>query len=96
MSTSYINPGLPAMIRGLWKSDPSEASVRTALDLAGDLIQELIDLKPRAEAAEATLERVRALEPTWHKGMYGCPQDMFSRDSIRAALAPVTEEGDKG
>lgn len=33
------------MIRNLWKSDPSEASVRTALKLAGDLIQELIDLK---------------------------------------------------
>ncbi len=54
----------------------------------------VLDLLDRLERAEAALERVRALEPTWHKGMYGCPQDMFSRDSIRAALAPVTEEGD--
>lgn len=47
MSTpsKYINPSLPGMIRNLWKSDPSEASVRTALGLAGDLIQELIDLR---------------------------------------------------
>lgn len=43
--SSYISPSLPAMIRNLWKSDPSENSVRTALKLAGDLIQELIDLK---------------------------------------------------
>ena len=28
-----------------WKGDPSEQSVRTALALAGDLIQELIDLR---------------------------------------------------
>lgn len=45
MSTIYINPALPGMISNLWKSDPSENSVRTALKLAGDLIQELIDLK---------------------------------------------------
>lgn len=43
--SKYINPSLPGMIRNLWKSDPSEASVRTALGLAGDLIQELIDLR---------------------------------------------------
>lgn len=43
--SSYINPNLPGMIRNLWKSDPSENSVRTALKLAGDLIQELIDLQ---------------------------------------------------
>lgn len=44
-TSSYISPSLPGMIRNLWKSDPSENSVRTALKLAGDLIQELIDLK---------------------------------------------------
>ena len=43
--STYISPSLPGMIRNLWKSDPSENSVRTALKLAGDLIQELIDLK---------------------------------------------------
>ena len=43
--TTYISPSLPGMIRNLWKSDPSERSVRTALNLAGDLIQELIDLR---------------------------------------------------
>lgn len=43
--SSYISPSLPGMIRNLWRSDPSENSVRTALKLAGDLIQELIDLR---------------------------------------------------
>ena len=53
--TTYISPSLPGMIRSLWKSDLSERSVRTALILAGDLIQELIDLRDQpAEHHEAT------------------------------------------
>ncbi len=48
--TTYISPSLPGMIRNLWKSDPSERSVRTALNLAGDLIQELIDLRDQPAA----------------------------------------------
>ena len=44
-TSKHISPRLPSMIRNLWKSDPSENSVRTALKLAGDLIQELIDLR---------------------------------------------------
>ena len=47
---TYISPSLPGMIRNLWKSDPSERSVRTALNLAGDLIQELIDLRDQPAA----------------------------------------------
>lgn len=52
--TTYISPSLPGMIRNLWNSDLSERSVRTALNLAGDLIQELIDLRdqPTAEHQE--------------------------------------------
>ena len=69
--SSYISPSLPAMIRNLWKSDPSENSVRTALKLAGDLIQELIDLRAApvpssgvdeaelAEVIEAEIEKLR-------------------------------------
>ena len=93
MSASYINPKLPSMIRNLHKSDPSERSVQVALGLAADLIEELIDLKPRAEAAEATLERVRAV--LVRAGTYG-PDEFgaFKRDLALAALAPVTEEGD--
>ena len=67
--TTYISPSLPGMIRNLWKSDPSERSVRTALNLAGDLIQELIDLRdqPAAEhvegkQADPTDAEVRAAE----------------------------------
>jgi hypothetical protein len=32
------------------------------------------------------LARVRALEPTWHRGMYGTPDDMFARIQITRAL----------
>lgn len=39
-----------------------------------------------AAALEAQLARVEALTPTWHRGMYGCPDDMFSAISIRRAL----------
>ena len=51
---TYISPSLPGMIRNLWKSDPSERSVRTALNLAGDLIQELIDLRDQPAAIHHT------------------------------------------
>lgn len=54
--SSYINPSLPSMIRNLWKSDPSENSVRTALKLAGDLIQELIDLKAAPVLPSSTVD----------------------------------------
>ena len=43
--STFINPQFPGMIRNLWRDDPSERSVRIALALAGDLIQELIDLR---------------------------------------------------
>ena len=47
--STFISPRFPDQIRNLWKSDPSEQSVRTALALAGDLIQELIDLRESME-----------------------------------------------
>lgn len=50
MSASYINPALPSMIRGLYRADLREKSIQNMLDLAADLVQELIDL--RAEQAE--------------------------------------------
>ena len=43
--STFISPRFPDQIRNLWRDDPSERSVRTALALAGDLIQELIDLR---------------------------------------------------
>lgn len=59
--STYINPSLPGMIRNLWKSDPSEASVRTALGLAGDLIQELIDLRAAPqELSDSESEALKA------------------------------------
>lgn len=47
---TYINPKLPSVIRGLHRADPREWSVRNVLNLAADLVQELIDL--RAEQGE--------------------------------------------
>ena len=47
--STFISPRFPDQIRNLWKGDPSEQSVRTALALAGDLIQELIDLRESME-----------------------------------------------
>lgn len=54
-----------------------------------------------ADHLRARLAAVEALEPTWHRGMYGCPDDMFSRRSLRAALTTpretdeMPEEGDQ-
>ena len=61
MSTKYINPKLPGMIRNLHKGDPSMNSVKTMLGLAADLVQELIDL--RAEQGETEWEYgIRAID----------------------------------
>ena len=54
--STFISPRFPDQIRNLWKGDPSEQSVRIALALAGDLIQELIDLR---ESMETTSESHR-------------------------------------
>lgn len=63
-TSSYISPSLPGMIRNLWKSDPSENSVRTALKLAGDLIQELIDLRAAPVQPSSTESPVEPFK-TW-------------------------------
>ena len=55
--STHISPALPGMIRDLWKSDPSERSVQTALALAGDLIQELIDLRAATPHLRAAWEQ---------------------------------------
>ena len=47
--STFISPRFADLIRNLWRDDPSERSVRIALALAGDLIQELIDLRESME-----------------------------------------------
>lgn len=54
MSAKYINPKLPGMIRDLHKGDPSMNSVKMMLALAGDLVQELIDLRAALAEQEET------------------------------------------
>ena len=61
-TSKYISPHLPSMIRNLWKSDPSENSVRTALKLAGDLIQELIDLRAAPVQSSSTVDEAALAE----------------------------------
>lgn len=46
----------------------------------------VLALLDEMEALRWQVERVRNLGPTWHRGMYGCPDDMFSRRDLRAAL----------
>lgn len=53
MTAKYINPKLPGMIRNLYRDDLGEGSIQTMLNLAGDLIQELIDLRASTEEAKA-------------------------------------------
>ena len=95
--TTYISPSLPGMIRNLWKSDPSERSVRTALNLAGDLIQELIDLRDQpsespgvgnadigdisAEPSDAEIEAVADVL----EGLDGCDFATIARAALLAA-----------
>ena len=61
MSTKYINPKLPSMIRNLHKGDPSMNSVKTLLGLAADLVQELIDLRAEQGETEKPSERIHQL-----------------------------------
>ena len=58
MSATYISPALPSMIRGLYKADLLERSIQTMLDLAADLVQELIDMREKVdrEPSDAAVE----------------------------------------
>jgi hypothetical protein len=47
---------------------------------------DLTDLLDEVDQLRAKVAAVEALEPTWHRGMYGCPDDMFSRHDLTAAL----------
>ena len=47
-ASSYISPALPDMIRGLYKGDYSPRSIQSVLDLAAELVEELIDMRAAA------------------------------------------------
>lgn len=65
VSASYINPQLPDRVRGLYKADLRERSIQTVLNLAGDLIQELIDL--RVKGADGSTEPVKNEADSLHE-----------------------------
>lgn len=98
-TSKYISPHLPSMIRNLWKSDPSENSVRTALKLAGDLIQELIDLRaapvqPTRTVDEAAITEVinQTIEAMPHaRRLY---PDIYASKVGRAVVEAIGGEGE--
>lgn len=57
-----------------------------------------VRLEAALSRAEETIDRFRTLEPLWHRGMYGCPQDMYGANQIRAILTEYDKqkEGDRG
>lgn len=73
---SYISPNLPSMIRGLYRADLREKSVQNILDLAADLVQELIDIRAAVGVAPDELGE----DGTRRGGRY--PHEM-SRDEHR-------------
>ena len=54
--STYISPSLPAQIRGLYEADLLPASIQMMLNLAADLVQELIDLKATPLDAAASVQ----------------------------------------
>lgn len=98
--STYISPNLPGMIRNLWKSDPSENSVRTALKLAGDLIQELIDLRAAPVLPSSTVDEgkiaevVREAKTSWLRAC-GTPGHVEDIDVwiTRAVVEAIGGEG---
>lgn len=55
---TYINPKLPSMIRDLYRADLRERSIQNMLDLAADLVQELIDLRDKPVVIERRTTQV--------------------------------------
>ena len=94
MSAKYINPALPSMIRGLYRADLREKSIQNMLDLAADIVQELIDLRAAlAEQGETEWEYgYELIEPD--------TREVFERDghytstafAYRAAKMRIREE----
>lgn len=84
MSARYINPKLPSVIRGLYRADLRERSIQIVLDLAADLVQELIDLRAAEPAVtDEMVERAcLAYAEAWFAPM---------RAALEAALS--TEKG---
>lgn len=92
--SSYISPSLPAQIRGLYRADLRERSIQTMLDLAGDLIQELIDLKaapvlPSSGVDEDKLAEVIAKSRGFGNGWEQIPP--LTREAYREVARAVAE-----
>ena len=55
--------------------------------------RDAFDLLAEVERLRAGIEALTE-DPTWHRGMYGCPRDMVSTDRLLALLNPTEGETD--
>jgi len=92
-TSKYISPHLPSMIRNLWKSDPSENSVRTALKLAGDLIQELIDLRAASAQPLNTVDEAALADKLKHWIFQYNQERITLKTFARAVVEAIGGEG---
>ena len=91
MSATYINPELPGMIRNLYRGDFRPKSIQNMLDLAADLVQELIDLRAaEPSVTDEMVERAAEVFVSKHDQMGESFHDSM-RFAIEAALS--TERG---
>lgn len=65
-------------------SDADKAFIAAA---SPEVVQALIE---RLQSAEASIARLRDLAPTWPRGMYGAPDDMYSKVAIERAFEAST------
>ncbi len=86
--------GLP-QVQDQWVCD-ADAGHPNAEHIATFDPPTVLALIARLREAEAVIAEIGSLEPMWPRGMYGCPQDMFGRNQIRAILSrykPTNQEG---
>lgn len=75
-------------LAGCWACPEENAECSVAFET---LLAERLAVVVAARLApiEALLER-----PTWHRGMYGCPDDMIAARDLRAALTAAPDRGE--
>ena len=103
MSATYINPALPSMIRGLYRADLRERSIQNMLDLAADLVQELIDMREKANqepSDDEVLEASLTFERVWDEIIDSFDPERddgitYIQAAMRAALIAAQEARDE-
>lgn len=60
-----------------------------------DKLETAMGVSEENDALRTVLDEIRALEPTWPHGMYGSPDDMFSRRSLNRILSGAIDTKEK-